>query len=51
VTQYYDVKTVEVATRARTAASAIAHQPLQGFTQASAAPKLTAGPELLGFLK
>jgi len=62
LTQTYDVKTVQVASRARTAVSAIAHHPLSGVnsvaigsdTQADAiAPVLAvaATPELLGILK
>jgi NAD(P)H-quinone oxidoreductase subunit 4 len=51
VTQAYDVKAVQIATRARTAASAIAHQPIQAFSQASVTPRLKATPELLGIVK
>jgi NAD(P)H-quinone oxidoreductase subunit 4 len=51
VTQVYDVKTVEVAVRARTAASAIAHQPIQAFSQAATPRLVPASPELLGIVK
>jgi hypothetical protein len=45
------VKTVEVAVRARTAASAIAHQPIQAFSQAASPRLVPASPELLGIVK
>lgn len=53
LTQTYDVKTVEVATNARTAVSTIAQQPIQMFSQLSAAPQLhTPIPtEVLGIVK
>jgi len=53
LTQTYDVKTVQVASRARTAASAIAQQPLDLFSQVSAAPQLPtpASQKLLGIVK
>lgn len=52
LTQAYDVKTVQVATRARTVVSTIAQQPLQ-FSQVSVAPQLPKAPatELLGIVK
>lgn len=53
MTQTYDVKTVQVASRARTVVSTVAHQPLQGFPQVSVAPSLpkTSTSELLGIVK
>mgnify|MGYP002777190371 CR=1 FL=1 len=53
LTETYDVKTVEVASRARTVVSTLAQQPLDLFSQVSAAPKLPTAPtrELLGVVK
>jgi len=53
LTQTYDVKTVQVATRARTVVSAIAQQPLQALPQVSVAPQLpkASASDLLGVLK
>ncbi|MBC7972717.1 MAG: NAD(P)H-quinone oxidoreductase subunit 4 [Verrucomicrobia bacterium] len=52
LTQMYDVKTVEIASRVQAAASMVAHQPLE-FSQISGAPTLTrpTTPELLGIVK
>lgn len=52
LTQTYDVKTVQVAERARTAVSTVAHQPLPSVVQVSlAAPHLPNQRELLGLVK
>ncbi|MBF2026338.1 MAG: NAD(P)H-quinone oxidoreductase subunit 4 [Oscillatoriales cyanobacterium C42_A2020_001] len=53
LTQTYDVKTVQVATRARTVVSTIAQQPLQSLPQVSVAPQLprASASELLGIVK
>ncbi len=53
LTQTYDVKTVEVASHARSAVATIAHQPLDLLTQVSSAPKFAPSttPELLGIVK
>ena len=54
MTQTYDVKTVQVATRARTMVSTVAQQrPSAIFSQASVAPQISVAPtaELLGLLK
>lgn len=53
LTQTYDVKTVQVATQARNAVSAIAQQPTHLFSQVSVAPKLStpAAGELLSVVK
>ena len=53
LTQTYDVKTVEIASHVRSAASTVAHQPLElEFSQFSEAPRLTApSTELLGLVK
>ncbi|MDX2242676.1 MAG: NAD(P)H-quinone oxidoreductase subunit 4 [Leptolyngbyaceae cyanobacterium bins.302] len=53
LTQTYDVKTVQVATRARTVVSTVAQQPMGNFTQVSVAPHLPKSPatELLGLVK
>ena len=53
LTQTYDVKTVQVASRARTVVSTIAQQPLQNLPQISSAPHLptVVSPELLGIVK
>jgi NAD(P)H-quinone oxidoreductase subunit 4 len=53
LTQTYDVKTVQVASRAKTVVSTIAQQPLEEFSQAFAAPQLPKAPavELLGLVK
>jgi NAD(P)H-quinone oxidoreductase subunit 4 len=53
LTQTYDVKTVAVANRARTAVSAIAHKPLDVFSQVSSVPKLLnpRSAEFLGIVK
>jgi len=52
LTQTYDVKTVQVATRARTVVSTIAQQPASLFPQVSVVPQLPkAAPELLGLVK
>jgi NAD(P)H-quinone oxidoreductase subunit 4 len=52
LTQTYDVKTVEIASHVRSAASMVAHQPLE-FSQMSSASTFTrsATPELLGVVK
>lgn len=53
LTQTYDVKTVQVASHARTAVSTIAQQPLPLFSQVSEAPQLKPAVtgELLGIVK
>lgn len=53
LTQTYDVKTVQVATRARTVVSTVAQQPLGNFSQISVAPRLPQAvpSELLGLVK
>jgi NAD(P)H-quinone oxidoreductase subunit 4 len=53
LTQTYDVKTVEVASNARNAVSTIAQQPIQLFSQLSAAPQLpgSVATEVLGIVK
>ncbi len=53
LTQTYDVKTEQIASRARTVVTTIAQQPLPSFPQtASAAPRLPgASSELLGIVK
>lgn len=53
LTQTYDVKTVEVASRAKTVVSTVAQQPLGNWTQAAIAPALPKAPtaELLGLVK
>lgn len=53
LTQTYDVKTVQVASRAKTVVSTVAQQPLEEFAQAFAAPQLPKAPtvELLGLVK
>jgi NAD(P)H-quinone oxidoreductase subunit 4 len=52
VTQTYDATTVQIASRARNVVSAVAHQPLQWSTTASAAPALqSTTAELLGIVK
>ncbi|MBW4470292.1 MAG: NAD(P)H-quinone oxidoreductase subunit 4 [Stenomitos rutilans HA7619-LM2] len=53
MTQAYDVKTVEIASHVRSAASTVAHQPLELFSQISEAPAFThsATPDLLGIVK
>ncbi|MDX2228863.1 MAG: NAD(P)H-quinone oxidoreductase subunit 4 [Leptolyngbyaceae cyanobacterium bins.349] len=53
LTQTYDVKTVQVASRARTVVSTVAQQPLASFSQVSVAPQLPKAPtaELLGLVK
>lgn len=53
LTQTYDVKTVEIASHVQSAASTVAHQPLEVFSRISEAPRFTrpATPELLGIVK
>lgn len=53
LTQTYDVKTVQVASRARTVVSTIAHQPGDNLSRISVAPSLptTTTTELLGLVK
>jgi NAD(P)H-quinone oxidoreductase subunit 4 len=53
LTQTYDVKTVQVAARARTVVSTLAQQPLHGSSRVAIAPKLPTVPttELLGVVK
>ena len=52
LTQTYDVKTVQIASQVRTAVSAVAHQPLEVFSQ-SEMPSFAqpSTPELLGLVK
>jgi NAD(P)H-quinone oxidoreductase subunit 4 len=52
LTQSYDATTVQIASRARTVVSTVAHQPLQWSTTTAAAPALQSSTaELLGIVK